>query len=223
MNWLVIDILIIVGSIIACLLIWLFYGHGLDKLKHPEEWKNAGMAGEQTIYRQLIDNLHIPENQILRNVYVPNGKGGTSEIDLLVISKKGIFVFEVKNYGGKIYGDMKRQKWIQYLGGKKKYFYNPFRQNKTHCENLKKYISKYGEVPIISLLTTIARGEWKVRNLKSNDYFLGYNCHLKDIYNSMPICEQMSKSFKPILEALAPLSRPGDEIKEKHIASHKRN
>ena len=223
MNWLVIDILIIVGSIIACLLIWLFYSHGLDKLKHPEEWKNAGMAGEQTIYRQLIDNLHIPENQILRNVYIPNGKGGTSEIDLLVISKKGIFVFEVKNYGGKIYGDMKRQKWIQYLGGKKKYFYNPFRQNKTHCENLKKYISKYGEVPIISLLTTIARGEWKVRNLKSNDYFLGYNCHLKDIYNSMPICEQMSKSFKPILEALAPLSRPGDEIKEKHIANHKRN
>lgn len=223
MNWLVIDILIIVGFIIACLLIWLFYDHGLDKLKHPDEWKDAGSSGERTIYRTLIDEIHIPENQILRNVYVPNGKGGTSEIDLLVISKKGIFVFEVKNYGGKIYGDMKHQKWIQYLGGKKKYFYNPFRQNKTHCENLKKYISKYGEVPIISLLTTIARGEWKVRNLKSNDYFLGYNCHLKDIYNSMPICKQMSKSFKPILEALAPLSRPGDEIKEKHIANHKRN
>ena len=118
---------------------------------------------------------------------------------------------------------MKRQKWIQYLGGKKKYFYNPFRQNKTHCENLNKYISKYGEVPVVSLLTTIARGEWKVRNLKTNDYFLGYNCHFKDIYNSMPVCEQMAKSFKPILETLTPLSRPGDEKKEKHIANHKRN
>ncbi len=223
MNILTFSFLFTVGIALACLLLWLFFDHGVDRLKFPEEWKDAGSSGERAVYRTLIDDIHIPDNQILRNVYIPNNKSGTSEIDLLVISKKGLFVFEVKNYGGKIYGDMKRQKWIQYLGGKKTYFYNPFRQNKTHCENLQNLISKYGEIPIVPLLTTIARGEWKVRNLKPEDHFLGYNCHFKDIYNSMPICEQMSKSFKPILETLTPLSRPSEEIKEKHIADHKHN
>lgn len=223
MNILVFSFLLAFIMVLASLLLWLFFDHGVDKLKFPEEWKDAGSSGERTIYRALVDDIHVPENQILRNVYIPNSKGKTSEIDLLVVSKKGIFVFEVKNYGGKIYGDMKRQKWVQYLGGKKNYFYNPFRQNKTHCDNLKKYISRYGEIPIVSLLTTIARGEWKVRNLSSSDFFLGYNCHFKDIYNSMPVCEQMSKSFEPIIKMLTPLSRPGDDIKEKHIAEHKQN
>lgn len=223
MNILTFNFLLTLVIALICLLLWIFLNHGIDRLKFPEEWKDAGSSGERTLYRTLIDEIHVPENQILRNVYIPNGKGGTSEIDLLVVSKKGIFVFEVKNYGGRIYGDMKRQKWIQFLGGKKTYFYNPFRQNKTHCDNLKKLLSKYGEVPVVSLLTTIARGEWKVRNLSPNDFFLGYNCHFKDIYNSMPICNQMSKSFKPILETLTPLSRPGNDIKEKHITKHKHN
>ncbi|MBQ7529857.1 NERD domain-containing protein, partial [bacterium] len=52
-----------------------------------------------------------------RNVYIrtPNG---TTEIDLIVLSRKGLLVFECKNYNGNIYGDGRRKKWIQYLGRK---------------------------------------------------------------------------------------------------------
>lgn len=43
---------------------------------------------------------------MLRNIYVPyNGK--TSEIDVLMIREKGIFVFESKNYSGWIFGGLK--------------------------------------------------------------------------------------------------------------------
>ncbi|MBR5046469.1 NERD domain-containing protein [Candidatus Saccharibacteria bacterium] len=211
---------IILTVIIA--VIWLFYDHGANRLKHPEEWQNTGSSGEQIIFLTLNKKLHIPENQILRNVYIPTENGKTSEIDLLVVSKKGLFVFEIKNYAGNIYGDTKRKKWIQYLGKKKSFFYNPLLQNRTHCENLHKYLKKYGDIPIVPLLTTISRGKWKIKNLSADDYFLGYNCHLIDIYNSMPICETMSSAFKPILSALTPLSRPSKEIVEKHIQEIKK-
>jgi hypothetical protein len=222
MNLWALSIIIVVVTAIFCLIVWLFFDHGVDKLRNRNEWKNPGISGERTLYLNLTDKLHIPEKQILRNVYIPNGKGGTSEIDLLVVSKKGIFVFECKNYGGRIYGDMKRKQWIQYIGKKKNHFYNPFLQNQTHCKNLEKFISKYKNIPVVSLVTTIARGEWKIRNLGPKDYFLGYNCHFKDIYESMPICESMSSAFKPILDTLTPLSRPDQKVVEDHInQSHK--
>ena len=91
-------------------LIWLFACHGIDKICHPEEWTDEGKSGEQIVYRTLIDQIHVPENQILRNVYVPTTGGKTSEIDLLVVSKKGLLVFECKNYAGNIYGDAQRNK-----------------------------------------------------------------------------------------------------------------
>ena len=40
------------------------------------------------------------DGKILRNVYVPKENGETSEIDVLYITQKGIFVIESKNYSG---------------------------------------------------------------------------------------------------------------------------
>lgn len=199
-------------------LIWLFLDHGIDKLRHPEEWKDAGSPGERIIYRTLIDNFHVPETQILRNVYIPTPDGRTSEIDLLVVSKKGLLVFECKNYAGNIYGDAKRKKWIQYLGKQKNYFYNPFMQNRTHVKYLKSYLAQFGDVPAIPMVTTITRGKWKVKNCAADEYLLGYNSHLKDILAKTPDSELMARHFKAILAKLQPLSRPAESVRQEHIA-----
>ena len=206
---------------ILVLLTWGFLCHGFDKLRHPNEWKNAGSSGEQIAFLAFIKKLHIPENQILRNVYIPTNNGKTSEIDFIVVSKKGLFVIECKNYAGNIYGDAKRKNWLQYVGKKKSYFYNPLLQNKIHCENLKKYLSNYKDIPVVSLIVTITRGTWKFKNLGPDDHILGYNCHLEDIYKSMPVCDAMSTAFKPILRKLTPLSRPNQVVIEKHIEETK--
>ena len=217
----VILLIIALISFILAILIWLFGDHGIDKIKNPEEWKDAGNSGEQIIYITLRDKIHIPEKQILRNVYVPTIDGKTSEIDILVISRKGLLIFECKNYAGNIYGDMKRKKWVQYLGKQKNYFYNPFLQNKNHVKHLKKYLEQFGDLPSISFVTTISRGKWKVRNLGPNDYFLGYNCHLIDIYNAMPNSDLMQRHYTAIMNKLVPLSRPNEEIRERHIRNIK--
>lgn len=204
-------------------LIWLFACHGIDRLRHPEEWQDEGKSGEQIVYRLLVDKIHVPENQILRNVYVPTEDGKTSEIDILVVSKKGLLVFECKNYAGNIYGDAKRNKWIQYLGKKKSYFYNPFMQNRSHVKHLKKYLEAYGDIPAIPMVSTISRGKWKVKNCGPEDYLLGYNCHLQDILSNTLDSELIGQHFKAIMTRLQPLSRPEESIREEHIKQIKLN
>ena len=212
-------ICIVVGifPFVIALLLWLFGCHGIDRIRHPEEWRDEGKSGEQIIYKTLISKFHVPENQILRNVYIPTKDGKTSEIDLLVVSKKGLLVFECKNYSGNIYGDAKRNKWIQYLGKKKSYFYNPFMQNRSHMKHLEEYLKKYGNIPIIPMVSTITRGKWKVKNYGSEDYLLGYNCHLKDILAETPDSELMAQHFKAIIAKLRPLSRPDEKVRKEHI------
>ena len=49
--------------------------------------------------------------KVLRNVYIPKDNNETSEIDVLFITQKGIFVIESKNYSGWIFGSEKQYKW----------------------------------------------------------------------------------------------------------------
>lgn len=217
--WQMLMPIIIITIIVIILggLFWLFFCHGIDRIMHPEEWSDEGKSGERIIYKILVDEMHIPENQIFRNVYIPTKNGKTSEIDIIVVSKKAIIVFECKNYAGNIYGDGKRKKWIQYLGRKKSYFYNPFLQNRTHVKCLKEYLGAAGNVPIIPVVSTISRSRWKVKNLAPDDYLLGYNSHLKDILANMEPSNQIAKYYKTIVEKLQPLSRPDESIIKRHI------
>lgn len=202
---------------VIIIVVFIFSVYSSDRFKNPEEYKDTGSAGERIIFTTLRDKIHVPEKQILRNVYIPTANGKTSEIDILVVSKKGLLVFECKNYAGNIYGDMKREKWVQYLGRQRNYFYNPFLQNRNHIKHLKKYLEQFGDLPSYSFVTTISRGKWKVRNLEPNDYFLGYNCHLMDIYNTMPDSSLMQRYYTAIINKLAPLSRPNNAIRRQHI------
>lgn len=74
------------------------------------------------------------------NLYIPY-RGRTTEIDLIMIHEKGLFVFESKNYSGWIFGDADKQKWTQCLPNKQKHqFYNPIMQNRTHIKALSDFL-----------------------------------------------------------------------------------
>lgn len=195
-----------------------YYRYKIDNVKNKDEYSDSGKTGERILYNTLKNDLKVPEDQIFRNVYIPYDKNKTSEIDLLVVSKKGIFVFECKNYCGKIYGDAKYVKWIQYIGNEKHEFYSPLFQNKAHAKRLNDFLNKNEiEIPIIPLVSAISRGKWKIRNLHDDDYVLGINCHLMDIYNELPDSDDMSKNFNRIIKLIKPLERPDEEVRKKHI------
>lgn len=198
---------------------WLVFNYRFDKILHPREWKSAGISGEQILYNTLIHQLKIHERQILRNVYIPTSDNKTSEIDILVVSDKGLFVFECKNFGGNIYGDANRKKWIQHIGRKKHYFYNPLLQNQSHVKHLRNFLARHdlSDIPIISLVSTISRGKWHVKNLKQDDYILGLNCHFQVIYRSLPTLDRSENCLEKTLTLLQPLARPSAAIREQHI------
>lgn len=113
---------------------------------------DKGRFGEYCTYLKLRD-LEEQGGKFLFNVYIPT-PNGTTEIDLLMICRRGIFVFESKNYSGWIFGKESQQKWTQTLpygrGSHKEHFYNPILQNKGHLQALQNYIG--AEVPLWSII-----------------------------------------------------------------------
>ncbi len=100
--------------------------------------------GEAQIYECLKD-YEKQGCRFLFNVYIPKNDGETTEIDALMISPKGIFVFESKNISGYITGGENDQYWIQkktdeYGDGVSNKFYNPIMQNNTHVRSLKEVL-----------------------------------------------------------------------------------
>ena len=63
-------------------------------------------------------------------------ENGSSQIDHILIGKKGIFVIETKDYSGSIYGEQYSKYWIQIINRNKNEFYNPIRQNYGHIKAL---------------------------------------------------------------------------------------
>lgn len=96
------------------------------------EWSSAyvnGDIGEAITADALRKECNM---RVVRNVYLPY-EDGLTEIDLVAISKLGIFVIENKNYSADIFGTVKGATWIAYYS----YFcqqriYNPVMQNEIH-------------------------------------------------------------------------------------------
>ncbi len=181
--------------------------------------QERGIVGENKIYDALIS---CGETKILKNLYVPFNNfqnSQTTEVDLIAINKKGIFVFESKNYKGWIYGSEYYEYWTQtFKTIDNKKFYNPVKQNKTHISALDTYLNKkyakcfysfivFGNECVLKDIN-IMSGEAKVIQLK--DLPAGYGDTLKalpdiledtnilEIYNSLKNCCNVSQTVKDL-------------------------
>ena len=96
--------------------------------------KFRGYMGEFWVKREL-NKLPKSKYIILNNIMLKD-TNGTHQIDHIVLSKFGIFVIEMKNYYGLIRGKEFDNKWCQYLGKNKNYFFNPIYQNYGHIKSL---------------------------------------------------------------------------------------
>lgn len=138
----------------------------LDQI-FDNEWK--GKYGEKLTERELkLVRLFGRKGKVLRNVYLPKDNGETSELDVVFITQKGIFIFESKNYSGWIFGDEKSKNWTSMLPNKQKsQFYNPIMQNKTHLKWMKQFVGE--EVPLFSIIVFSERCELKKVTVYSED------------------------------------------------------
>lgn len=100
---------------------------------------DKGNYGEFKLYRKVIRVFG--KAAVMTNLYLDNKNTEHTEIDVLAISNKSVYVFEMKNYGGYIYGSQKDQYWTQVLNKwSKNKFYNPLRQNYAHTKAIENYL-----------------------------------------------------------------------------------
>lgn len=124
------------------------------KLPFKELKRNVGRYGEYLVYDHLKD-FSCDGSKFLFNLVIPKEKDNNTEIDVLMISPKGIFVIESKNFSGWIFGDENQETWMQTIKTNKgeivkEKFYNPIFQNRMHVKYLKNLIgNKY---PIYSII-----------------------------------------------------------------------
>ncbi|MCR5687863.1 MAG: NERD domain-containing protein [Lachnospiraceae bacterium] len=79
------------------------------RIELPE--KRAGRLGER-FARTLIREILVQEDILLANVHLAADDKET-ELDNVVINSHGVFIIEVKNYNGELFGDEDDREWIK--------------------------------------------------------------------------------------------------------------
>lgn len=140
---------------------------------------DKGFWGEYQLYRRLIKVFG--EDKLLTNIYLPSQNIDNTEIDVLGVHNGIVYCYEVKNYGGHIYGKQTDKNWTQVLRFRtKNKFYNPIRQNYAHTKALEEYleIEEHDIVPIIVFSNRANLANVSVTNVKIkrlNDCFATYD------------------------------------------------
>jgi hypothetical protein len=183
---------------------------------------DKGALGEYMIYERL-KYLEADGGRFLFNLYIPKGDKKTTEIDVLLLHPKGIFVFESKNYSGWIYGNETQNYWTQVLPGRgnshKNSFYNPILQNDTHIRHLFAIIGT--EMPTYSVVTFSNHCVLKNISVQRNGVFVLNNSNigiLIDVVRDMTVCDALSPiRIERIYNKLYPYTQTGEEVKITHI------
>jgi hypothetical protein len=161
--------------------------------------------------------------RFLFNVYIPKENGGTTEIDVLMICSKGLFVFESKNFSGWIFGDESQNNWYQTLpaDGRRKVFYNPVLQNRSHIHHLRMFLGE--QVPVHSIIVFSERCTLKSVQLHSNDVCVINRYHLfpmvTAICNRIPTDLLSSVSIEEIYSKLYPFTQVDGFTQVQHAAN----
>ena len=122
--------------------------------------EERGTWSERNLISALLD-YGISPKAIFHDLYVKNGKYGFSQIDIVVATKVGLIVFEVKDYSGWIFGKGRQNQWTQVLNyGNQKYrFYNPVLQNESHIKVLQKQSKQFTNLPFYSVVVFYGNSE----------------------------------------------------------------
>ena len=152
----------LLGSMLAMLLLFIFVIGVLAYVAARYGARIKGALGEWALHRVLVKELPA-SYQHYRNLVIPAEKGDFTEVDHLVLSPFGIFVIEVKNYRGWIFGSEKQPQWTLQRFRSKYQFMNPLHQNYKHTQAVKQLLGLNGQHgdTVHSIVAFSLRAEFK--------------------------------------------------------------
>ncbi len=156
---------LIAGGMVA----FLFVGHmvRVRQSRREHSYVTAGLRGEVEV-THLLERALGNDTYILNDISLRSGRK-RAQIDHLVVSPKGLFVLETKNWRGEIVGDERERRWTQLRepGTRPVTVSNPILQNQRHVEVLNACLRAAGiqwpDVFSVVVMTS-SRAEWKVAN-----------------------------------------------------------
>ncbi|GEC71213.1 Nuclease-related domain-containing protein [Flavobacterium flevense] len=183
---------------------------------------HRGTKTERELVLKLL-KAGFPSQTIFHDLYLKNEYGNYSQIDLVLATKVGIIVFEVKEYSGWIFGSGNQYKWTQVLayGKQKYYFYNPILQNKKHVENLKTKLTDFQNIPFFSVVVFFGDCEFRDVSFIPKNTFLTKSQRVIKVVKKI-IEENEStiyKSKRDVVNILSVAVENGNskDIIEKHV------
>lgn len=196
----------------------------ITKLPYSSVKHNIGRYGEYLTYK-CLKNFETNGAKFLFNVYIPKENSETTEIDILMICSKGVFVFESKNYSGWIFGSEDQKKWYQTLPtgrghSHKEHFYNPIMQNHSHIKHLKSIIDE--QVPMWSIIVFSDRCTLKSIKITSNDINVINRHNVAFVVST--ICNKISanllsdRDISDLYNKLYPYTQVDASLKSQHVS-----
>lgn len=213
-----------------------FYYYTVLNYKKTTYFKITGipylkMLFDSGRYGEYLTYIYIREYEqngakFLFNVYLPRENNETTEIDVLMIYKSGLYVFESKNYSGWIFGDEKSKNWTQTLpsGRKshKEHFFNPIMQNKLHIKWLLNALER--DIPTHSIIVFSERCTLKSINNVSSNIKVIKRGDVKSTVDQIDLSTGeilTNETIDEIYNKLYNSSQVDENTKEKHIENIK--
>lgn len=178
---------------------------------------NKGNWGEFVLYRRVIK--YFPKQFVFTNIYLDNINTDKTEVDVMAISNKGIYVFEMKNYRGWIYGNEKDREWTQVFNRWSKFrFYNPLRQNYAHSKAVEKYLNIPHE-NLIPLIVFSNRSKLKKIKITGNNNVIQMKGLRRFIRNTERNKDEIftNDEMMKLAEQFVLVENVSQEIKDRHI------
>ena len=130
----------------------------------------SGKRGEENLLADVKRFTRFRHVRILTNLYLRESEGRSTEIDLLLLDRDGVFIFESKNYNGMIFGDEQNRNWLHVLrNGDRFQFYNPIWQNSGHVTAVRRALGNPDRVYFKSIIVFGQNSVFKRLKVKQSD------------------------------------------------------
>ena len=213
-------IIVIFGIFIGFLFIRRVLVRGSNRKKNSYyRQPDRGTWSELALQEKLLE-LGYKRESIFHDLYIEKQDGTFGQIDNLFITEVGILVFEVKEYGGWIYGNGNQAQWTQVMAyGKNKYrFQNPIRQNNSKIRELRRL---FGNIPFFSIVVFYGECTLKEINFVPDKVYVVKWNRIKEVVDTIIRTEPLFHyhDFDRIINTLKIAQEKGacKEIQSQHI------
>lgn len=191
--------------------------------------KIKGKIGEYITQKVIESYCEKRGYRYLYDIMIENEKVKTSQIDHLIITKKGIAVIETKFHSGTIYGSEYNKNWTYIVRDDKNKkhknsYHNPLMQNYGHIEALKKVIDE--DIQFYNIVLYIDNVNLKKCEVSNRFSKVGYTYDLNSIIEQFDLISDKEisklKSYE-IYNKLYYLNIVDKEERKEHILRIRQN